>query len=137
MEEVNYIPGDLVTVKEESNIVWRIIGIKSKVDNDILYSAETLEENPLRMYLWGFQFVPICITPTILETNGWKTQNKWYYFLDINKGFFSSIGIDFVHKSPNNNLYVEVNGSNMAEIQYCHQLQHLLFGLKLPHYLKV
>lgn len=80
---------------------------------------------------------PIPLTPEILEKNGWRTQNRWYYYLDVAEGFISYIGIDFKHKSNKGHLYVEVNGNNMVEIQYCHELQHFLFGLGINHKMEV
>nr|DAV76306.1 MAG TPA: hypothetical protein [Caudoviricetes sp.] len=80
---------------------------------------------------------PVRITPEILEKNGWRTQNRWYYYLDVAEGFISYIGIDFKHKSNKGHLYVEVNGNNMVEIQYCHELQHFLFGLGLKQKMEV
>lgn len=77
------------------------------------------------------------ITPDILEKNGWRTQNRWYYYLDLAEGFISYIGIDFKHKSNKGHLYVEVDGNNMVEIQYCHKLQHFLFGLGLNSEMEV
>lgn len=69
--------------------------------------------------------------------NGWRTQNRWYYYLDVAEGFISYIGIDFKHKSYKGHLYVEVDGNNMVEIQYCHELQHFLFGLGLNSEMEV
>lgn len=80
---------------------------------------------------------PVRITPEILEKNGWRTQNRWYYYLDVAEGFISYIGIDFKHKSNKGHLYVEVDGNNMVEIRYCHELQHLLFGLGTNHKMEV
>lgn len=80
---------------------------------------------------------PIPLTPEILKKNGWRTQNRWYYYLDVEEGFISYIGIDFKHNSNKGHLYVEVDGNNMVEIQYCHELQHLLFGLGLNSEMEV
>ena len=52
-------------------------------------------------------------------------------------GKISYIGIDFKHKSNKGHLYVEVDGNNMVEIQYCHELQHFLFGLGINHKMEV
>ncbi len=81
--------------------------------------------------------VPMLLTPDILEKNGWKTQNRWYYYLDVAEGFISYIGINFKHKSNKGHLYVEVDGNNMVEIQYFHELQHFLFGLGLNSEMEV
>lgn len=83
------------------------------------------------------KIVPIPLTTEILEKNGWRTQNRWYYYLDVAEGFISYIGIDFKHKSNKGHLYVEVDGNKMVEIQYCHELQHFLFVLGLKQEMKV
>lgn len=80
---------------------------------------------------------PVSLNPEILEKNGWRTQNRWYYYLDVAEGFISYIGIDFKHKSNKGYLYVEVDGNNMVEIQYCHELQHFLFGLGINSEMEV
>ena len=80
---------------------------------------------------------PIPLTSEILEKNGWRTQNRWYYYLDVAEWFISYIGIDFKHKSNKGHLYVEVDENNMVEIQYCHELQHFLFGLGINHEMEV
>ena len=80
---------------------------------------------------------PVVLTPEILEKNRWRTQNRWYYYLDVAEGFISYIGIDFKHKSNKGHLYVEVDGNNMVEIQYCHELQHFLFGLGINYEMEV
>ena len=80
---------------------------------------------------------PVVLTPEILEKNRWRTQNRWYYYLDVAEGFISYIGIDFKHKSNKGHLYVEVDGNNMVEIQYCHELQHFLFGLGIDYEMEV
>ena len=79
----------------------------------------------------------VVLTPEILEKNRWRTQNRWYYYLDVAEGFISYIWIDFKHKSNKGHLYVEVDGNNMVEIQYCHELQHFLFGLGINYEMEV
>ena len=80
---------------------------------------------------------PVVLTPEILEKNRWRTQNRWYYYLDVAEGFISYIGIDFKHKSNKGHLYVEVDGNNMVEIQYFHELHHFLFGLGINYEMEV
>lgn len=136
--KLEYIPGDLVMVKESAlqfakDKIFKVISSLSggflKVimlnDSSTTYS---ISNNAIR---------PIPLTHEILEKNGWRTQNRWYYYLDVAEGFISYIGIDFKHKSNKGHLYVEVNGNNMVEIQYCHELQHLLFGLGINHEMEV
>lgn len=138
MDKLEYIPGDLVMVKKSAlqfakDKIFKVISSLSggfvKVvmlnDSSTTYS---ISNNAVR---------PIPITPEILEKNGWRTQNSWYYYLDVAEGFISYIGIDFKHKSNEGHLYVEVDGNNMVEIQYCHELQHFLFGLGIKHEMEV
>lgn len=138
MNGLEYIPGDLVMVKKSAlqfskDKIFKVISSLSggfvKVvmlnDSSTTYS---ISNNSVR---------PILLTPEILEKNGWRTQNRWYYYLYVAEGFISYIGIDFKHKSNKGHLYVEVDGNNMVEIQYCHELQHLLFGLGLNSEMEV
>lgn len=138
MEKLEYISGDLVMVKKSAlqfakDKIFKVISSLSggflKVvmlnDSSTTYS---ISNNAIR---------PIPLTPEILEKNGWRTQNRWYYYLDVAEGFISYIGIDFKHKSNKGHLYVEVDGNNMVEIQYCHELQHFLFGLGINHEMEV
>ena len=133
-----YIPGDLVMVKKSAlqfakDKIFKVISSLSsgfvKVimlnDSSTIYS---ISNNTVR---------PIPLTSEILEKNGWRTQNRWYYYLDVAEGFISYIGIDFKHKSNKGHLYVEIDGNNMVEIQYCHELQHFLFGLGLNSEMEV
>lgn len=136
--KLEYILGDLVMVKESAlqfakDKIFKVISSLSggflKVvmlnDSSTTYS---ISNNAIR---------PIPLTSEILEKNGWRTQNRWYYYLDVAEGFISYIGIDFKHKSNKGHLYVEVDGNNMVEIQYCHELQHFLFGLGINHKMEV
>ena len=123
--EQEYIKGDIVMYDSRIHTIMDTLGVNNYELSYINHSVHQLE-------LSG---VPI--TPEILEKNGWRTQNSWYYYLDVAEGFISYIGIDFKHKSNKGHLYVEVNGNNMVEIQYCHELQHFLFGLGLNSEMEV
>lgn len=154
MEEVKYIPGDLVmtngtpigTKKGVAYVVTasdpnRTLILKDGTVNKGVVTLDAVTEEDKAYFFetstWVKHIVPIPLTQAILEANGWETQNKWYYFLDINRYAIRHLGVDFEHKSPKGNLYVEANGDHVIEIQYCHQLQHLLFGLGLNSELKV
>lgn len=138
MDKLEYIPGDLVMVKESalqfakdkifkviSSLSGGFINVVMLNDSSATYS---ISNNAIR---------PIHLTPDILEKNGWRTQNRWYYYLDVVEGFISYIGIDFKHKSNKGHLYVEIDGNNIVEIQYCHELQHFFFGLGINHEMEV
>lgn len=128
-----YIPGDLVY--NHKGEVIRITSSYLKGTRLFYYKTDEISEST--GCILEEELKPIPLTPEILEKNGWRTQNRWYYYLYVAEGFISYIGIDFKHKSNKGHLYVEVDGNNMVEIQYCHELQHILFGLGLKHEMEV
>ena len=135
--EHKYIEGDLVRIKTEPNnctpnkVVYKFVDYVA-IDKVLIRTI-----NGIDRLVGKDRIVPIPITPEILEKNGWRTQNRWYYYLGVAEGFISYIGIDFKHKSNKGHLYVEVDGNNIVEIKYCHELQHLLFGLGLNSEMEV
>lgn len=135
MKEVKYIPGDLANpdgriVKITSDALGLGKGnIEIGFSNGWHYTAHYKD--------FSDDILGIPLTPEILEKNGWSTQNGWFYYLDVRKGFISCIDIDFQHKSGSGKLLVKVNNENLLEIEFVHQLQHLLFGLGLSMNLKV
>lgn len=158
MDKLEYIPGDLVMTNgvplgTSKNVVYRVAASDPsktlKLDNGTVLKGTVRLENlegakfGEKGYLlgdccaWVKDIIPINLVPAILEKNGWRTQNRWYYYLDVAEGFISYIGIDFKHKSNKGHLYVEVDGNNMVEIRYCHELQHLLYGLGLNSEMEV
>lgn len=135
MDKLEYIPRDLVSVYIGiKKYIVEVIGTEN--ENEVL-SYQIKFPNGEIQYADKDNIVPIPLTPEILFKNGWRTQNRWYYYLDIAEGFISYIGIDFKHKSNKGHLYVEFDGNNMVEIQYCHELQHFLFCLGLKHEMEV
>lgn len=134
MDKLEYIPGDLV--KFATNTYTIVNFEENFLYNKICYALISTNSTKTA-FVADRDILPIPLTPEILEKNGWRTQNRWYYYLDVAEGFISYIGIDFKHKSNKGHLYVEVNGNNMVEIQYCHELQHFLFGLGLKQEMEV
>ena len=122
-----YIPGDLVYIHGSLRIISNCDG----------YYATYYDENESLQEVNVNVIEGIPITPEILEKNRWRTQNRWYYYLDVAEGFISYICIDFKRKSNKGHLYVEVDRNNMVEIQYCHELQHFLFGLGINYEMEV
>ena len=133
MDKLEYIPGDLVFHYIPKTTIKKYVKVYVCSTNNSL----ALEDMDGHLYDYIGVLYPIPRTPEILEKNGWRTQNRWYYYLDVAEGFISYIGIDFKHKSNKCHLYVEIDGNNMVEIQYCHELQHLLFGLGLNSEMEV
>lgn len=125
-----YIVGDVVMYDN------KIMVIKEPRDGSH-FDLSCPKEGLVYCFVGVEDIKPVVLTPDILEKNGWRTQNRWYYYLDVAEGFISYIGIDFKHKSNKGHLYVEVDGNNMVEIQYCHELQHFLFGLGINYEMEV
>ena len=125
-----YIEGDIV---EYDN---KVMVIKEPRDGSH-FDLSCHKEGLVYCFVGVEDIKPVVLTPEIIEKNRWRTQNRWYYYLDVAEGFISYIGIDFKHKSNKGHLYVEVDGNNMVEIQYCHELQHFLFGLGINYEMEV
>lgn len=129
MKEIKYILGDLVNPNGKIVKVTSVTPGLGKDNIEIGFSDGWRIIAHYKDFSDGILGIPL--TPEILEKNGWNTQNGWFYYLDVRKGFISSIDVDFYHKSSNGKLIVKVNNESMIEIEYVHQLQHLLFGLGL------
>ena len=125
-----YIVGDVVMYDN------KIMVIKEPRDGSH-FDLSCPKEGLVYCFVGVEDIKPVVLTPEILEKNRWRTQNRWYYYLDVAEGFISYIWIDFKHKSNKGHLYVEVDGNNMVEIQYCHELQHFLFGLGINYEMEV
>lgn len=147
--KLEYIPGDLVMVKESAlqfakDKIFKVISSLSggflKVvmlnDSSTTYS---ISNNAIR---------PIPLTPEILEKNGWVKEvmsrgvknSHWVYTKpDIEEyGYFpiyieKGIGDEFdVYPFTDNNVCKQI-----AYIKYVHELQHLLFGIGINHEMEV
>ena len=130
MEQIKYIPGDLVSVYVGvKKYIVEVIGIKT--ENEVpLYQIKF--PNGEIQYADKDNTVPIPLTPEILEKNGWrelksKRYTWWktrldgfYYFIKPNKDYPSVWEL-----CRGNTRY------RFKKIKYVHQLQHFLFGLDL------
>lgn len=70
---------------------------------------------------------PIPLTADILEKNGWKKDDRGYYFRDI----------IFLNKDDFGGWVVGIGEDYILTIASIHQLQHLLFGLGINHEMEV
>lgn len=130
MEQIKYIPGDLVSVYVgvEKYIV-KVIGIKT--ENEVFLYQIKFPNGEIQ-YADKDNIVPIPLTPEILDNNKWKRLKSkrytwWrirldsvYYFIKLNKDCPS--------------VWELCRGNTrrrFKKIKYVHQLQHFLFGLEL------
>ena len=119
MEQIKYIPGDLVSVYVGiKKYIVKVIGIK--IENEVsLYQIKF--PNGEIQYADKDNIVPIPLTQEFFRKNGWQEGYGIYYYEDI-----TVVYID--------NYYWIVGLKEIADIlhiNYVHQLQHVLFGLDL------
>lgn len=153
MEEVKYIPGDLVMTNgvplgTANDVVYRVTSSDpSKTlkldDGTVLKGVVRLEniegaEFGEKGYLlgdccaWVKDIVPIPLTPEFLEKNGWKKFKRPY-------------SSDYCYRRkdyPTLNIRSEKEvyfhwGDHDKSITTVHQLQHLFFGLGLKQEMEV
>ena len=76
----------------------------------------------------------IPLTPEILEKNGWKKDGKWYKlatkraYLYITKD--AKVNDEFL-------VCVGDDKHNLSSVSFVHELQHLLYGLKINSEMEV
>lgn len=130
--KLEYIPGDLVMVKESAlqfakDKIFKVISSLSggflKVvmlnDSSTTYS---ISNNAIR---------PIPLTPEILEKNGWESINGKYALKIKNANY---VVLEFTEDG----IYAYINEKTMLfTIKYIHELQHLLFGFGINHEMDV
>lgn len=130
MENLKYIPGDLIKIKNTTlnfvtNNIFKVIsslngGILkvTMIDDDTIYS---INNNCV---------IPIPITEELLLNNGWCSDDEGSYSIS---GY-----VDLELEQNGKKWYVIINHYFLAiEIQYVHELQHLMFSLGIDHYLKM
>ena len=138
MNKLEYIPGDLVMVKESAlqfakDKIFKVISslsggfLKLVMLNDSS-TTYSISNNAIR---------PIPLTTEIIEKNGWKKKMycDWCHYLPIEGNILylsKGIGIDGAFS-----VDVGQDMSYIASISFVHQLQHLFFGLGLKSEIKV
>lgn len=131
--DIEYIPGDLVSV---------YVGVKKYIVEVI----GTANENEALLYQIKFpngeiqyadkdNIVPIPLTPEILEKNGWKNDGYDWYKLPTKRAYLY-ITKDIITLGEFL-VCVGLDRHNLASINFVHQLQHILFGLRLNSEMEV
>lgn len=87
---------------------------------------------------WCCYIEGIPVTSEFLEKNGFKEEqhqkegaSEWYDF------YHYDLGINIVYEVEENKFAAYLDGKKLREIQYAHELQHLLWALGLDAELKV
>lgn len=132
MEQIKYIPGDLVKiVLDDKEQIVKVIGYDPAYKKYLL-TNEYIHETRGCVSVKEDEIIPISLTPEILDNNKWKRLKSkrytwWrvrldnvYYFIKPNKDYPS--------------VWELCRGNTrrrFKKIKYVHQLQHFLFGLDL------
>lgn len=78
---------------------------------------------------WVKDIVPIPLIPEILEKNGWKKDGYDCYKLPTKRAYL------YIKKDTKVNdeflVCVSLEMNNLASVSFVHELQHLLYGLKI------
>lgn len=132
MDKLEYIPGDLVSVYVGiKKFIVEVIG--TETENEVLLYKIKFPNGEIQ-YADKGNIVPIPLTPEILEKNGWKKDGKWYKlatkraYLYITKD--AKVNDEFL-------VCVGDDKHNLASISFVHELQHLLYGLKINSEMEV
>lgn len=138
MKEVKYIPLDLVKADKNPNIIWKVKDVSQDKRGNVLYKVVAAEDNDAFIYLYEHQIASVPLTPEILEKNGWFEDS----FLDNYKSFYKNDRrYPSLHGQNIQNGYafdIDIGETNiMTNVNYVHQLQHLLFGLGINHEMEV
>lgn len=78
---------------------------------------------------WVKDIVPIPLTPSILEKNGWKRDDYDWYRLPVKRAYLyitkdTEVKDEFL-------VCAGLEKHNLASVSFVHELQHLLYGLKI------
>lgn len=156
MEEVKYIPGDLVMTNgvplgTAKDVVYRVTSSDpSKTleldDRTVLKGVVRLEniegaELGDKGYLfgdccaWVKDIVPINLVPAILEKNEWKKSKindcAYFYYKD---------GLFLTYTSKDGKFWFDdfdYSSSICVDLPYVHSLQHLFFGMGIKNEMEV
>nr|DAE99794.1 MAG TPA: hypothetical protein [Caudoviricetes sp.]DAH10086.1 MAG TPA: hypothetical protein [Caudoviricetes sp.] len=153
MEKTIYIPGDFVMtngipIGTKKGIVYQVTEsnaekiVKDGNEYTILRGSVTLSNIKGKTFhdegflfgdcgAWVKDIVPIPLTPSILEKNGWKVslESTSIYVKEDNVKIFRLL--DDIHYAA------YIGFVRLLEFQHIHQLQHLLFGLGLNSEMEV
>lgn len=110
--------------------------LKDKVGVVSLSAISDDDDGPWGAWCNDIEGIPL--TPELLEKNGFKEEqhqkegtSEWYDF------YHYDLGINIVYEVEENKFAAYLDGKKLREIQYAHELQHILWALGLNAELKV
>lgn len=141
MNKLEYIPGDLVMVKESAlqfakDKIFKVISslsggfLKLVMLNDSS-TTYSISNNAIR---------PIPLTTVILEKNGWEFMGHQVDFGGFLFDIYSKRDIlpYLYYYYATKDFSVSICGEvALPNMKYVHELQHLLFGLGINHEMEV
>ena len=129
MDKLEYIPGDLVIY---TSLIKEPIAEICEV-HETSYTIKFMHGNSV--IVENREIKPIPITIEILEKNGWKIEDVNLHDLSniVSKGIiYRAIkGKEILFFQKGASVFTCPLNWRKIEIRYVHELQHLLFGLKL------
>lgn len=153
MEKTIYIPGDLVMtngipIGTKKGIIYQVTESNAdkyaKVKDGNAFTelkgsvtlsnlkGKTIKDDGFLFCdsgAWVKNIVPIPLTPSILEKNGWKNDGYDCYKLPTKRVYL------YIEKDTKVNdeflVCVSLEMNNLASVSFVHELQHLLYGLKI------
>lgn len=153
MEKTIYIPGDLVMtngipIGTKKGIVYQVTESNAdkyaKVKDGNAFTelkgsvtltnlkGKTIKDDGFLFCdsgAWVKDIVPIPLTPSILEKNGWKRDDYDWYRLPVKRAYLyitkdTEVKDEFL-------VCAGLEKHNLASVSFVHELQHLLYGLKI------
>lgn len=133
MDKLEYIPGDFISVYVGvKKYIVEVIGTEN--ENEVLLYQIKFPNGEIQ-YADKDNIVPIPLTPEILEKNGWKNDGYDWYKLPTKRAYLY-ITKDIITLGEFL-VCVGLDRHNLASINFVHQLQHILFGLRLNSEMEV
>lgn len=159
MEKTIYIPGDLVMtngipIGTKKGIVYQVTESNAdkyaKVKDGNAFTelkgsvtlsnlkGKTIKDDGFLFCdsgAWVKDIVPIPLTPSILEKNGWKRDDYDWYRLPVKRAYLyitkdTEVKDEFL-------VCVGLKKHNLASVSFVHELQHLFYGLKINSEMEV
>lgn len=126
MEQIKYIPGDLVFYYIPKTTIKKYVKVYVCSTNNAL----SLEDMDGHLYDYIGVLYPIPLTPEILEKNGWDKDEECSFKTQLYYKKKFGVKTIFVIVREEG-LIVVCDKVRLRIIKYIHELQHLLFGLDL------